>query len=90
MSLQFVMQRSGAWNTSRKWAKRVLSFYCKTKIGLGLFEKSYFGQKVYQNQVLGTLLQKVMKNTWSEEDFLICRKSTLFAKLQSWIFSNEQ
>ena len=51
------------------------------KVGLELFEKSQNVQNLYQNQVLETFAENLMKNTWSIETILLYEKIDFISKI---------
>ena len=59
------------------------------KVGLELFEKSQNVQNLYQNQVLETFAENLMKNTWSIETILLYEKIDFISKITKLNFVDE-
>ena len=59
------------------------------KVGLEFFEKSQNVQNLYQNPVLETFAENLMKNTWSIETILFIEKIDFISKIKKLNFVDE-
>ena len=59
------------------------------KVGLELFEKSWNVQNLYQNQVLETFAENLVKNTWPTETILFIEKIDFISKIKKLSFLDE-